>query len=202
MVSGRQRSFDTEQALASAMRVFWQKGYIGASLSELCSAMAINKPSLYAAFGNKESLFLSATDYYVEHHAKPHMSLLQGASPLCDRVMAYMLSVVKAQCSEEQPKGCYISVCVSEFGSEDLPPLAEQKVAFIRDFAQQFLNGFFLVEQGLEHMPSDVDPAVIARTLIALLHGTASLSRGGMVFNDLKPVVKTAVSNLPLVVPS
>src|SRR6266478_1585181 len=62
---GRPRAFDTDKALDRAMKVFWRKGYEGASLPDLTRAMGINRPSLYAAFGNKESLFRKAIDRYV-----------------------------------------------------------------------------------------------------------------------------------------
>jgi len=61
---GRPREFDTEEALAAALRVFWEKGYDGASLTDLTEAMGITRPSLYAAFGNKEALFKRALDLY------------------------------------------------------------------------------------------------------------------------------------------
>jgi len=61
---GRPRQFDPDQALMSALKVFWARGYDGASLSELTEAMGITRPSLYACFGNKESLFRKALDLY------------------------------------------------------------------------------------------------------------------------------------------
>src|SRR6185312_6508146 len=61
---GRPRAFDAERALDRALNVFWRKGYEGASLPELTKAMGINRPSLYAAFGNKEALFKKALDRY------------------------------------------------------------------------------------------------------------------------------------------
>src|SRR5436190_19772422 len=64
MPAGRPRAFDTEKALDKALQVFWRKGYEGTSLSDLTKAMRINRPSLYAAFGNKEALFRKALDRY------------------------------------------------------------------------------------------------------------------------------------------
>src|SRR6202140_2280507 len=61
---GRPRAFDAEKALDRAMQVFWRKGYLGTSLSDLTDAMGINRPSLYAAFGNKKSLFRKVLDRY------------------------------------------------------------------------------------------------------------------------------------------
>src|SRR5712692_11317318 len=61
---GRPRAFDVDEALHLALEVFWRKGYEGASLPDLTRAMGINRPSLYAAFGNKEALFRKAIDRY------------------------------------------------------------------------------------------------------------------------------------------
>src|ERR1043165_2433188 len=66
MSAGRPREFNTEEVLDKALHVFWEKGYEGASLPDLTEAMGINRPSLYAAFGNKESLFRKALDRYGE----------------------------------------------------------------------------------------------------------------------------------------
>src|SRR5438105_141628 len=63
---GRPRAFDPDAALERAMHVFWAKGYEGASLSNLTRAMRINRPSLYAAFGNKEQLFKKVLDRYMD----------------------------------------------------------------------------------------------------------------------------------------
>ncbi|RVD59643.1 helix-turn-helix domain-containing protein, partial [Mesorhizobium sp. M7A.F.Ca.ET.027.03.2.1] len=61
---GRPREFDTEKALVQAMRLFWRKGYEGTSLTDLTEELGITRPSLYAAFGNKEELFLKVLDRY------------------------------------------------------------------------------------------------------------------------------------------
>ena len=63
---GRPRAFDAEAALDRALQVFWRQGYEGTSLSDLTKATGLNRPSLYAAFGNKEALFRKALDRYAE----------------------------------------------------------------------------------------------------------------------------------------
>nr|WP_255644937.1 TetR/AcrR family transcriptional regulator [Actinoplanes polyasparticus] len=67
---GRPRGFDTDEALERAMRVFWQRGYEGASLTDLTTAMGITKTSMYAAFGNKEELFRKALQRYSDGPAR------------------------------------------------------------------------------------------------------------------------------------
>ena len=66
MPPGRPRCFDVDKALDCALDVFWRKGYEGTTLPDLTRAMGINRPSLYAAFGNKEGLFKKAIDRYAE----------------------------------------------------------------------------------------------------------------------------------------
>src|ERR1700722_16985789 len=62
---GRPRSFDTEAAIARAMGVFWTRGYHGTALPDLLRATKLSRGSLYAAFGDKHTLFLHALDRYI-----------------------------------------------------------------------------------------------------------------------------------------
>ena len=75
---GRPREFDVETALAAALRVFWEKGYESASLTDLTEAMGITRPSLYAAFGNKEALFKQTLDLY-EHEKLAYVRIALDA---------------------------------------------------------------------------------------------------------------------------
>ena len=74
---GRPRGFNSKVALEKALQVFWRRGYAGASLSELTAAMGITRPSLYAAFGNKEELFHKALDLYMGGPANGSSEALQ-----------------------------------------------------------------------------------------------------------------------------
>ncbi|MGW4246403.1 TetR/AcrR family transcriptional regulator, partial [Nocardia sp. NPDC004722] len=66
MPGGRPRSFDADTALDQALEVFWRNGFEGTSLTDLTTATGINKPSLYAAFGNKEQLFGKVLTRYLD----------------------------------------------------------------------------------------------------------------------------------------
>src|SRR4051795_6273130 len=104
---GRPREFDLEKALDAALRVFWHKGYEGATLPELTRAMGINRPSLYAAFGSKEQLFRKA----LERYQTGPMSFLGEAlrQPTARAVAEAIFSgFVRMQRGRDKARGCLI----------------------------------------------------------------------------------------------
>src|SRR3989442_5508625 len=107
MPSGRTRQFDIDEALDQALEVFWARGYEGATLPELTRAMGINRPSLYAAFGNKEQLFRKALDRY---QTGP-MSFLTEAlrKPTARAVVEAIFSgFVRMQRDRDKARGCLV----------------------------------------------------------------------------------------------
>src|ERR1700747_310396 len=104
MPSGRLRQFDEDEAQDRALEVFWAHGYEGATLPDLTAAMGINRPSLYAAFGNKEQLFQRAVDRYVEK-ARAQMEAVL-AEPTARRVAErFLREVVVGGCDAASPAG-------------------------------------------------------------------------------------------------
>src|SRR5881397_2597277 len=103
--AGRPRSFDLDKALDAALQVFWQKGYEGASLSDLTEAMGINRPSLYAAFGNKEALFRKVLDRYFAGPAAYVREALQEptARAVVERLL---LGAAESHSDPRHPQGC------------------------------------------------------------------------------------------------
>lgn len=199
MSGGRQREFDKRQALDKAMQVFWKKGFVGASLADLTASMGINKPSLYAAFGNKEHLFIQATEHYIENYAKQHVRFLEEeGKPLKERLKAYLMSAVTAQSDTKGPKGCYISLCVSESASESIPADALAVIEHARDLSERYLTDFFTAEISKNNLPDTADPAALALFIVTLLHGTAALARGGKTLDALESVLDAAILALGL----
>src|ERR1700731_1201666 len=104
---GRPRSFETGEVLDAAMKVFWCKGYEGASLADLTRAMGINRPSLYAAFGSKEGLFRKALDRYAEG---PSAYVLEALNEPTARAVAERLVAGSADLltHPRNPHGCLL----------------------------------------------------------------------------------------------
>src|SRR5262245_66164321 len=122
MASGRTRQFDPEEALDQALEVFWTRGYEGATLPELTRAMGINRPSLYAAFGNKEQLFRKALDRY---QTGPQSFLAEALKQPTARavVEAIFSGFVRMQRDRDRPRGCLLVSGALACGEEVEPVL-------------------------------------------------------------------------------
>src|SRR6202162_5101287 len=104
---GRPRSFDLDEALDSALQVFWRKGYEGTSLSDLTKAVGVNRPSLYAAFGDKEALFRKVLDRYLKGPAAYTQEALREptARAVVERLL---LGAADLNTDRRNPGGCII----------------------------------------------------------------------------------------------
>src|SRR5208282_1987722 len=102
---GRPRSFDIDRALNRALQVFWRKGYEGTSLSDLTKAAGVNRPSLYAAFGDKEALFRKVLDRYFNGPAAYTQEALK--EPTARAVVERLLrGAAELNAAPRNPGGC------------------------------------------------------------------------------------------------
>lgn len=198
MSAGRRRMFDEEQALEAAMRVFWRKGYVGTSLSDLTAALGINKPSLYAAFGNKEQLFASALARYGSRYGLPHAArLLEPAdTPLRDRLRNYLSSVARMLTDPSLPGGCLIAQSSYEAGGGNLPEEATRTLTGLRQETRRLLAEVFEQEQAAEDMRSKKDPDRMASYVMTVMMGMAAMSRGGADLAELEGVIELAMESI------
>ena len=160
MPSGRMRQFDLDEALDRALAVFWARGYEGATLPELTGAMGINRPSLYAAFGNKEQLFRKALGRY---QAGP-MSFLTEAlrKPTARAVVEAILSgFVRSQHDRAKARGCLVvsgALACGEEAEAVRRELARLRQAIVAALRRRFEQA---VQDG--DLPAATDCATLAR---------------------------------------
>jgi AcrR family transcriptional regulator len=191
---GRPRSFDADCALDQALRLFWAKGYEGASLSELTAAMGINRPSLYAAFGDKENLFRRALQRYAEGPASFAKEAL--AERTARAVVERLLTDGAAALTDPAwPAGCLAVHGALACGRGADPIRAElmgmraANEAALRDrFERARLEG---------DLPADTDPAGLARYIATLFQGMAVQAAGGATRAQLEEVAAIALRAWP-----
>ena len=191
---GRPRAFDTEEALDRAMRVFWSKGYEGASLADLTEAMGINRPSLYAAFGDKEALFRQAIDRYDEMQATYVRTALEA--PTARACVEQLLSgAADFQTDPRTPAGCLQVQGALACG--DGAEVAR------KELERRRAAGEALVRRRLERarsegdLPSRANPADLGRYVVTVVRGMAVQAAGGASRAELEPVIRMALRAWP-----
>jgi AcrR family transcriptional regulator len=195
MAAGRKRAFDKEEALETAMKVFWERGYLGTSIGELTELLGINKPSLYAAFGNKEQLFLRALARYGSRYGLPHAQrlLTPEDAPLRHRIQGYLLSIAQMLSDPSLPGGCLFALATCEIGSRAMPDEAVRSITGINSETRRILTEFFASERERGHLARDADPLALATYLMTVLFGMAVMSRNGFGMDELAPSVGLAI---------
>jgi AcrR family transcriptional regulator len=194
MPSGRVREFDADEALARAMEVFWRRGFEGATLEELTSAMGINRPSLYAAFGNKEELFRKALDRY---RAGPVGFIRESLKEPTARGVAEALlrGMLGLLCDPSNPGGCLVVQAALACGPEFDP--IRRELAAGRERAVAAIRERFELAAREEDLPKGSDPAVLARYVATMMHGLAVQAVGGASPAELRCVADLAMRAWP-----
>ncbi|MGC5771814.1 TetR/AcrR family transcriptional regulator [Paenibacillus pabuli] len=165
----RQREFDTDKALDAAMQIFWDKGFEAASLSDLTSAMGIQRPSLYAAFGDKKELFEAALRKYTTLHAAQVRSMLQH-NPSVREAFRTLFEHIGAEGDVTQPRhGCFCINTMVELAPHD------PKFAVLTREHQMYLAAIFqeTIERGQEtgELSNDLDARDLSKSLVVSMIG-------------------------------
>lgn len=195
MRAGRPREFDMETALNRAMVVFWRKGYEGASLPDLTRAMRISRPSLYAAFGNKESLFRKALDRY---SAGPTAYVPEALeAPTARAVVERLLyGAVDLLTNPRHPRGCLWVQGALACG-KDADPMRKELISRRKAGEAAMCRRFSrAADEG--DLPSGANPADLARYVMAMTAGMSVLAAGGAKREELLRVVEIALRAWPV----
>jgi AcrR family transcriptional regulator len=192
--TGRPREFDVDKALDRALRVFWRKGYEGASLSDLTKAMGVNRPSLYAAFGNKEALFKKAIDRYVEGPGAFVRESLQ--QPTAKAVAEHMFrGTIELVTDSRNPHGCLMVQGALACG--DTADCVRREMAKRRDASLTALCKRFERAVSEGDLPSGCNPSDLARFVTTVMHGMAVQAASGASRDELQRAGKIALRAWP-----
>jgi AcrR family transcriptional regulator len=192
--TGRPLSFDPDKALDRALDVFWRKGYEGASLSELTKAMRINRPSLYAVFGDKEKLFRKVLDRYAEGPASHSRAALQESASRAV-VERLLYGTADMLTSEANPRGClWVQGALACGNSAD---------SVRKELISRRLGGEVALRQRLKRavmegdLPPDANPASLARYIAIIVQGMSVQAAGGATRSQLRRVIDIALQSWP-----
>jgi AcrR family transcriptional regulator len=185
---GRPRAFDREAALNAAMQLFWRKGYSATSISDLTQVMGIGSPSLYAAFGSKESLYAEALNHYRTSHEAIVWGRFFAAGTARAAVAAFLQD--SATGLSQTPNGCMVTL--SAAGAEGHAGLGAL-VAAARNVTLERLKT--RLQQGVDagEIGEAVDIHALARFVQTVQNGMSLLARDGAGRADLEAVAKTAM---------
>jgi AcrR family transcriptional regulator len=191
---GRPRAFDPDTALERAMHVFWAKGYEGAALSDLTRAMRINRPSLYAAFGNKEQLFRKVLDRYASGPLAYFEKALaaEKARVVIEKIL---FGAAKMAGDPRLPAGCLMVqgalACGTAAGS------VQKETAARRTASEVALRRRLQRAKREGDLPRNADPTELARYVMTVLQGMAVQGANGSTRGQLQRVAQTALRAWP-----
>jgi AcrR family transcriptional regulator len=187
---GRPREFCVDEALAQALRVFWEKGYEGTSLNDLTEAMGITRPSLYAAFGNKESLFRKTLDLY-EREKLDYVGRALAQPSARGVAEAMLRSAVEAMTSECDPHGCMRVIATATCGGEAQSVRAELEAR--GNVIRQTIVERFKRAKAEGDLPAHIDVEGLSDLLKALLQGISLQAAAGASRQELERLVDTGL---------
>ncbi len=190
---GRPRSFDKDAALARAMEVFWVKGYEGASMTDLTTAMGIASPSLYAAFGCKEELFRQALKLYSSIEGPEIWGGVEKAATAYEAVESYLMQTARVFTRKTRPPGCLVvlsALHVSEDSETVRRELIQMRAESVEGLRQRLQQG---VDAG-EISPA-TDVRALAKYYVTVQQGMSIQARDGASRKELEQIARAALAS-------
>ena len=194
-VIGRPREFDRAAALDAAMLMFWRRGFSTTSMNDLCDAMGIRSPSLYAAFGSKEALYIEAIEHYVDTVGPPLWGML--AEPTTARASIESLLLAAAEAlpeSDVMPAGCMVMLAAV---GDDWPTAIVQIVKKVRALLLSRLRARLDAAVADRELSAAIDIDGLSRLYLGIYQGMAIQARDGASRADLRGVVAAAMAAWP-----
>jgi TetR/AcrR family transcriptional regulator, copper-responsive repressor len=192
---GRPREYEADKALASAEDTFWKRGYAGTSLDDLATATGMNRPSLYAAFGDKRSLYLKTLERYRDHVRDKSKELLVGDPSLRVYLKRFYDAALDIYFAGSGPtRGCYsIGTAATEAAVD--PAVRTFLADSIRN-TDTFLGNLIRRARDRKEIAANSDPDALARIATATLHTLAVRSRAGHSRKELSDLAAAVIDTI------
>lgn len=192
---GRPRAYDPETALARATDAFWKSGYAATSLDELAAATGMNRPSLYAAFGDKHALYVRALESYWDRGLGLMREMLASDRPLPEVLMRVYRRALDIYFSGTGPaRGCF-AIGTAATAAVDEPRIRAVFAQGLRKLDEAFATRIRAARESGE-LPAGADPETLAVLAAATLHTLALRARAGMPRGELEQMARKAVGTL------
>jgi TetR/AcrR family transcriptional repressor of nem operon len=171
----RPREFDPDTVLERAMHVFWAKGYHESSLDDICDAAELNRPSLYAAFGDKRALFLATLDRYGDRAGARVTAALSRPVPIRDAVAAFLNEMIERIVAGPGRTGCFIGNCATEVAPHDRAAAASVTRNLKR--VEAAFRGGFAAARSRGELSPETDIDALAKFFVASTQGLRLVGR-------------------------
>lgn len=194
-MAGRPREFDRDAALEAAMFMFWRKGFETASMHDLCDAMGVRSPSLYAAFESKEALYLAAIEHYVETQGQPVWDrLAEGATARAGIENLLIGAAETLPKSRSAPAGC---MAVLGAVSDEWPATIARAIRNVRLDMLGNLRARIEGAVGSGELPAATDVEALSRFYLSVFQGMAIQAKDGATPAELRGAAKAAMAAWP-----
>ncbi|WP_037676137.1 TetR/AcrR family transcriptional regulator [Streptomyces griseus] len=166
----RNKEFDPDAVLQSALELFWRQGYEATSMADLVAHLGIGRASIYATYGNKHDLYLKALDRYGEQQSPQLVRDLSQPGPALPAVRALVRRfAAEAADEEDRANGCFVTNTAAELAPHD--PAAARRVELTWEHVETLLHSSLVRAQAQGELPGERDPRALARMLLVLMQG-------------------------------
>ncbi|QAU45571.1 TetR/AcrR family transcriptional regulator [Bradyrhizobium guangzhouense] len=194
-MAGRPREFDREAALEAAMLLFWRKGYAAASMNDLCEAMGVRSPSLYAAFESKEALYLAAIEHYVQTEGPPVWDRLGEGATAREGIAKLLHSAAEIlPKSRSAPAGC---MAVLGAVSDEWPASIARAVRKVRSDMLSNLHARLQAAVADGELSAATDIEALSRFYLSVYQGMSIQAKDGATQAELEGAADAAMAAWP-----
>lgn len=192
---GRPRAFDREKALEAAMLLFWRHGYEGTSIADLTSAIGINAPSLYAAFGSKEALYREAMQVYLAGLGDIGVARLTETRSVREGIGNVLAAAAAAFTREGYPAGCMVGIGSLRCAEENR--VISEETSALRKRAQSAFHARLVEARQSGELAPDLEPQTLTDFFTAVVEGMSVLAQDGATTERLRDVGMMALKAWP-----